>query len=172
MSRVDEEEPDSGGRDGDADGPRAGDGPAGFDGNEALEAALREHELFRWLDLAVATVEPGRVAFHLPFDETFANISSGTVHGGTTATVIDTASEFALRSTFDDPAAADLTTTDVNVRYLRPARGDLRVEAEVVRAGESMGVTEAEATTVHEDERTVIATGGTTYRLFRGDGDE
>ncbi|WP_350355430.1 PaaI family thioesterase [Haloglomus halophilum] len=142
-------------------------------GSEALEQELREHGLFAWLDLDIVAVEPGRAVFDLPFDEKFANISSGTVHGGITATVIDTASGFALRSTFENPAHAALTTTDLNVRYVRPARDDLRVAAEVVRAGSSMGVTECEVTTMHEGERKVVATGGTTYRLFRNaDADE
>jgi len=149
-------------------------GSAGTDGaeknahrDETLAAALREHGLFQWLNLDIDVVEPGRAVFELPFDEKFANLASGTVHGGVTATVIDTASGFALRSTFDDPATARLTTTDLNVRYVRPARNDLRVEAEVVRAGGSMGVTESEVTTVHEGEEKVVATGGTSYRLFR-----
>jgi len=132
-----------------------------------LAAALADHGLFTWLDLDIERVEPGHATFVLPFDEKFANLTSGTVHGGVTATVIDTASGFALRSTFEDPAAARLTTTDLNVRYVRPARDDLRVEAEVVRAGGSMGVTESEVTTRHEGERKVVATGGTSYRLFR-----
>ena len=127
----------------------SGSEPAGAPTDD-LEAALRSHGLFEWLDLDVETVEPGRVVFGLPFDEKFANIASGTVHGGVTATVIDAASGFALRSTLDDPAAARLTTTDLNVRYLRPARGDLRVTAEVVRAGGSIGVTRCEVTTEHE----------------------
>jgi uncharacterized protein (TIGR00369 family) len=141
-------------------------------GSEELERELQEHGLFAWLDLDIVAVEPGRAVFDLPFDEKFANLSSGTVHGGVTATVIDTASGFALRSTFEDPARAALTTTDLNVRYIRPARDDLRVEAEVVRSGSSMGVTQCEVTTVHEGERKVVATGGTTYRLFRDGADD
>ena len=144
--------------------------PTDLPGPEALERELRQHGLFAWLDLDIVAVEPGRAVFDLPFDEKFANLSSGTVHGGVTATVIDTASGFALRSTFEDPGAAALTTTDLNVRYVRPARDDLRVEAEVVRAGSSRGVTECEVTTVHEGERKIVATGGTTYRLFRDGG--
>ena len=144
----------------------SGSEPAGTPTDD-LEAVLRSHGLFEWLNLDIETVEPGRIVFELPFDEKFANIASGTVHGGVTATVIDTASGFALRSTFEDPATARLTTTDLNVRYVRPARNDLRVEAEVVRAGGSMGVTESEVTTRHEGERKVVATGGTSYRLFR-----
>lgn len=157
---------------------------AGLD--EALAADLRELGLFQWLDLGVEHAEEGRVVFRLPFDEKFANPGAGTVHGGITATVIDTASGFALRSTFEDPGVEALTTTDLNVRYVRPARDDLRVDAEVVRAGRTVGVTEVEVTTVHDGEasdasrasseersesdggeRKVVATGGTTYRLFR-----
>jgi len=134
-----------------------------------LRESIRENGLFRWLDLDLETVEPGRAVFRVPFDEKFANAGSGTLHGGITATVIDTASGFALRSTMDEPDDANLTTTDMNVRYVRPARSDIRVVAEVVRAGRSMGVTECEVTARHEGEQKVVATGGTTYRLFRGE---
>ncbi|MFB6118420.1 PaaI family thioesterase [Halosegnis sp.] len=134
---------------------------------ERLSAELERHDLLAWLDITPVSFERGRVVFDVPFDEKFANIASGTVHGGITATVIDTASGFALRTTFDSPTEANLTTTDLNTRYVRPATDDIRVEAEVVRAGQSMGVTECEVTSVHEGERKVVATGGTTYRLFR-----
>lgn len=155
---------DDGSADARTDGRREGDARV----DDALAETLRDHGLFAWLDLSIDAVEPGRVAFRLPFDEKFANVASGTVHGGITATVIDTASGFALRSTFDDPESGRLATTDLNVRYVRPVTDDLRVEAEVVRAGGRTGVTEAEATVERDDgERTVVATGGTTYRLFR-----
>jgi uncharacterized protein (TIGR00369 family) len=137
----------------------------------ANEAALREtlhdHGLFEWLAVGIETLEAGRAVLTVPFDEKFANVASGTMHGGVTAAVIDTASGFALRSTLADPSDANLTTTDLNVRYVRPVRSDLRVEADVVRSGRTMGVTECEATVEHNGERKVVATGGTTYRLFR-----
>ncbi|MFC7177505.1 PaaI family thioesterase [Halosegnis marinus] len=123
---------------------------AGAERHERLASELESHDLLSWLDLSVVEMERGRVVFALPFDEKFANIASGTVHGGITATVIDTASGFALRTTFDSPREAALTTTDLNTRYVRPATDDLRVEAEVVRAGRTMGVTECEVTSVHE----------------------
>lgn len=134
---------------------------------ERLEGELEEHGFFAWLNFDFAVIERGRVVFEIPFDEKFANLYSGAVHGGVTATAMDTASAFALRSTFDDPVSARVTTTDLDVRYVRPAIGDLRVEAAVVRAGETVGYTDCEATTVHEGERKTVATGGTSYRLFR-----
>jgi uncharacterized protein (TIGR00369 family) len=133
--------------------------------------AVDRMELFQWLGLEVESVGGGRATFRVPFEEKLANVSSGTLHGGIAATVIDTASAFALRSTMDHPTDASLTTTDLNVRYVRPARSDMTVTAEVVRAGRTVGVTEAEATARHEGEEKVVATGGTTYRLFRGGGE-
>lgn len=135
-----------------------------------LRETLHEHGLFEWLDVDIAELSAGRAVLTVPYDEKFANLSSGTMHGGVTATVIDTASGFALRSTMDDPSDANLTTTDLNVRYVRPVHGELTVEAEVVRSGTTMGVTECEATVEHEGETKIVATGGTTYRLFRGEG--
>lgn len=134
-----------------------------------VRESVEEMELFRWLGLEIESVGDGRATFRQPFDEKLANISSGTLHGGIAATVIDTASAFALRSTMDDPTDASLTTTDLNVKYVRPARSDIRVTADVVRAGRTVGVTECEVTARHEGEEKVVATGGTTYRLFRGD---
>jgi uncharacterized protein (TIGR00369 family) len=126
-------------------------------------------ELFDWLGLEVESVGDGRATFRVPFDEKLANVASGTLHGGIAATVIDTASAFALRTTMEETTDASLTTTDLNVRYVRPARSDIRAVAEVVRSGRTVGVTECEVTARHEGEEKVVATGGTTYRLFRGD---
>ncbi len=134
---------------------------------ERFEDELDEHGLFAWLNFELMTIERGRVVFEIPFDEKFANLVSGAAHGGIAATAMDSASAFALRTTFDHPVSAQLTTTDLDVRYVRPARDDLQVEATVVHAGGTMGYTECEATTIHEGERKIVATGGTTYRLFR-----
>lgn len=137
------------------------------DVRDGFETELDDHGLFSWLNLEFVTLEPGRVVFGIPFEEKFANLVSGAVHGGVTASAMDTASAFALRSTFDDPVSAQVTTTDLDVRYVNAARGDLRVEATVVEAGGTMGYTDCEATTAHEGERKTVATGGTSYRLFR-----
>lgn len=110
----------------------------------------------------------GRAVLRLPFEEEFTNVPNDSMHGGVTASLLDTASGFALRSTLGPETS--LSTTDLNVRYVRPATADLRAEAHVVRAGRSVGVTDCEVTSVAPDgERKVIATGGTTYRLFRGE---
>ena len=134
---------------------------------DGFEAELEKHGFFSWLNLQFVTLEPGRVVFEVPFEGKFTNLASGAVHGGVTAAAMDTASAFALRSTFDDPLSAQVTTTDLDVRYVNPARADLRIEATVVEAGGTVGYTDCEATAVDGGERRIVATGGTSYRLFR-----
>jgi uncharacterized protein (TIGR00369 family) len=144
-----------------------------LDEETAAEVAgfVDEHGFLSWLGIEVESVAYGRVRFRLPYDEQFTNLSTWgnqPIHGGVAATLIDTASGFALRTTFEDPAHAGLTTTDLNVKYLRPATDDLTVVAEVERAGDSMGVTDVEVTSTAPDgEEKAVAVGRTSYRLFR-----
>ncbi|MFD1512365.1 PaaI family thioesterase [Halomarina rubra] len=134
---------------------------------EELRGEAESHGLFGLLGVELVTAREGHAVLTLPFDDRFTNLANVSMHGGLTATLVDTASGFALRSVLGPDAR--LTTTDMNVRYLRPATNDLRVEADVVRAGRSMGVTEARVTNEHDGEEKTVATGGTSYRLFRGE---
>jgi len=141
------------------------------DVTEAVQAVIDDHEFLSWLGVEVSEFEEGRAVLSMPHSDKLTNIvegSRGTIHGGVTASLVDTASGFALRTTFADPTAPALTTTDLDVTYLRPARSDLTVEAEVVRAGESMGFTDV---TVYGEapsgEQKAVVTGSASYRLFR-----
>ncbi|WP_049989636.1 PaaI family thioesterase [Natrinema salifodinae] len=137
------------------------------------ESFVERHGYLSWLDLEVEFLGDGRAVLAIERDEAFenpiGNDGYNPVHGGIVASLIDTASAFALRTTFQNPGQAFLTTTDLNVSYLRPATGDLRAEAEVLRAGGSTGVTDVTV----EGADGEAAVGRTTYRLFRdGTGDE
>ncbi|PSQ17553.1 PaaI family thioesterase [Halobacteriales archaeon QS_8_69_26] len=130
---------------------------------------LEHHGFLSWLGLEVEAVEEGWLRMSVPYDEKLANLdAAGTVHGGVVATLVDTASGHAIRTTFDDPASVGVSTVEVNTRYLPPARDDPIATAEVVRAGGSLGVTDLVVESTGPDgEDTVVAVGGTTYRLFR-----
>lgn len=133
----------------------------------AAQTVLDQHGFLSWLGVEMVTVAEGRAVMRVPHQEKLANWSGGSLHGGVTATVIDSCSAFALRTTFPDPLDPMLVTTDLTVRYVRPATSDLTVDAEVVRAGESMGMTHVEVTgTAPSGEEKTVATGGTTYRMF------
>lgn len=84
---------------------------------------------------------------------------SGVLHGGVTATLIDTAMAFAVRTRLAvDEATA---TIDLTVHYLRPhITGVFTCTAKVVRAGKRIFTVSAE---VHNEEGKLIATAISTY---------
>lgn len=138
-------------------------------GDESLsDPFIDNHGYLGWLGIRIEAFDDGRAVLRLPRDEKLENPGSGAVHGGVVATMVDLASAIALRNTFDEPAGGSLTTTDLNVSYLRPARGDLLATGDVVRAGGTTGVAqvtvEGEAS---ESEDPVVAVGRGTFRLFR-----
>lgn len=84
---------------------------------------------------------------------------SGILHGGVTATLIDTAMAFAIRTRL---APTDQTATiDLTVHYLRPhVDGIFTCTARVVRAGKRIFTVSAD---VHGEAGKLIATGISTY---------
>ena len=84
---------------------------------------------------------------------------SGVLHGGVTATLIDTAMAFAVRTRL---AMTEATATiDLTVHYLRPhMTGKFICTAKVVRAGKRIFTVSAD---VHGSEGKLIATGLSTY---------
>lgn len=137
---------------------------------ELVQAMIDRHGFMRWLDLKITEAGDGRVVLELPYREELGNPDTGSIHGGLLATLVDTASGMAIQTTFDEFGQTGLTTTDMSISYVRPARSDVRAEAEVVRVGGSMAVTEVEVSGVAPSgERKTVAVGTTTYRLFRRD---
>ena len=84
---------------------------------------------------------------------------SGVLHGGVTATLIDTAMAFAVRTRLaKDEATA---TIDLTVHYLRPhVEGVVRCTARVVRAGKRIFTVAAD---VENEQGKLIATAVSTY---------
>lgn len=137
---------------------------------EFIQSIMDRHGFMSWLDLELEAVEDGRAVMKLPYREELANPDAGAIHGGILATLVDTASGMAIQTTFEEFGRTGLTTTDMSVSYVRPARSDVIVEAEVVRVGGSMAVTEAEVSGVAPGgERKTVVVGTTSYRLFRSD---
>jgi acyl-CoA thioesterase len=84
---------------------------------------------------------------------------SGVLHGGVTATLIDTAMAFAVRTRLEPDAAT--ATIDLTVHYLRPLlEGSAICTARIVRAGKRIFTVEAD---VENSEGKLIATGLSTY---------
>jgi len=84
---------------------------------------------------------------------------SGVLHGGVTATLIDTAMAFAVRTRLGLTEAT--ATIDLTVHYVRPhMTGKFICTAKVVRAGKRIFTVSAD---VHGSEGKLIATGLSTY---------
>lgn len=86
-------------------------------------------------------VEPGRIVFTGKPDARSLNLI-GTIHGGWTAAVLDTAMALAALSTLD--ARHDFTTLDLKLNFLRPiAPGtEVRAEGQVVHGGRRVALCE------------------------------
>lgn len=130
-----------------------------------------EHGFLSWLGVDVESSTDGRAVLSVEVKPQLLNVGQlepPPVHGGVISTLVDTASAVALRTTFDEPKAGNLTTTNMDVSYLRPATGDLEATATVVRSGRSMGVADVTVTAETPDGEAEVAVGRTNYRLFRG----
>ena len=81
------------------------------------------------------------------------------VHGGAVASLIDTASAFAVVTQLEPNER--VTTTDLTIHYLRPVTaGRLTATARTVRAGRRLFVLSVE---VIDDQQKLVATAVTTY---------
>jgi uncharacterized protein (TIGR00369 family) len=126
-----------------------------------------EHGYLSWLNTSVDVVERGRVVLSLPFDRKLTNGDGGTIHGGVAATLIDTAGGIVQRTAFEDPLSGGVATVNLNANYLRPATGDLRAEATIVRSGGSIGVSDMTVTSEADGETAEVVVGQGSFRLFR-----
>lgn len=93
------------------------------------------------LGFRAVEVEPGRIVFAGKPDARSLNLI-GTIHGGWSAAILDTAMALAALSTLD--ARHDFTTLDLKVSFLRPIAPDVQVRAEgqVVHAGRRVALCE------------------------------
>jgi uncharacterized protein (TIGR00369 family) len=84
---------------------------------------------------------------------------SGVLHGGVTATLVDTAMAFAVRTRLEQTEAT--ATIDLTIHYLRPVTdGAITCTAKTERAGKRIFTVSAE---VHNSNGKLIATALSTY---------
>jgi uncharacterized protein (TIGR00369 family) len=129
----------------------------------------QNHGYLSWLGVSVEEYTFDSMTITIPYDDKLTNPTSPpTMHGGIAATLIDTSGGLALRPTLDDPIRGGVATINLNVNYLRRAAGDLTARAEVIRAGNSVGISQVmvESETPSGDVQPVAAGQGA-YRLFQ-----
>ncbi len=122
------------------------------------ENALHSLPFAKLIGMKLVDFRPDEAAISIEMRDDLRQ-PSGVLHGGVTATLIDTAMAFAVRTRLAiDEATA---TIDLTVHYLRPhITGVFTCTAKVVRAGKRIFTVSAE---VHNEEGKLIATAISTY---------
>jgi len=123
-------------------------------------AAFANVAYAKFLGLELCEIKSGEVSVCLDVrDELKQNL--GVVHGGAVASLIDTASAFAILTRL----ASDerVTTTDLTIHYLRPITGGrLVATARIVRGGRRVFVVNVEV----DNQDRLVATAVTGYLKF------
>lgn len=121
-------------------------------------AAFASVPYARFLGLELGELAEGHVSIHLDVrDELKQN--QGVVHGGAVASLIDTASAFAVLTQIE--VHERVTTADLTIHYLRPIpAGRMTARAHVVRGGRRLFVLSVEVTNT---QGVLVATAVTTY---------
>ena len=110
------------------------------------------------LGIELDEIEIGKAVMSLPMTEKLRQ-PHGLLHGGATASLIDTATAFAVVSILADGEKA--STVDLTVHYLRPVINEKTIcTAKIVKAGKRLLTVTADV--VNEDGK-LIATAISTY---------
>lgn len=116
------------------------------------------------MGFGVSEVSEGSIIFTAEAAEYLYN-PLGSVHGGATATLMDSAMGCAVQSTL--PAGVGYTTLELKVNYLRPITsrtGLVYCEGKVIYVGGRIATAEARVT---DEEGKLYAHGTTTCMIFR-----
>ena len=111
---------------------------------ERLRARFHPWPLISDWGLTIESVAPGAAVMVLVPSKAVINSTRGNVNGGVLATMADMVSALALSTAFD--GAMPFATSDLHVRYLEPAKGEVRGAAQVVRFSGRSGILECRLT--------------------------
>lgn len=131
-----------------------------FTEERARNAAERLNELpfAKLMGMRLTAIRPSEATIEIDVRDDLRQ-PSGVLHGGVTATLIDTAMAFAVRSHLDDTEPT--ATIDLTVHYLRPlVDGKAVCTARVVRPGKRIFTVSAD---VHGENGKLVATALSTY---------
>ena len=125
---------------------------------ERIHQALETVPFAKLLGIELEDVAPGTATLGFDIRDDLKQ-NNGVVHGGAIASLIDTATAFAIISLL--PPDEQATTADLTISYLRPLKnGRAHATARVIRAGRRLIVVSAELV---DDAGKLSATALTTY---------
>ena len=128
-----------------------------------IDGELSEPSMNVTVPTKITLVETGRVLMETIGDDKHLN-PSNTIHGGFIATVMDSVMAAAIRTMLK--AGEDLTTIEINVKYLRPALPGTKLFAEgrLVNVSRRIGTAEG---TLKDDVGELLAFATISCMIFR-----
>jgi len=102
---------------------------------DAILERVRIIPAFEGLRIRIEQFFVGGCRAIVPHDHRFDGVA-GSYHGGLLMTAADSIACFAILT--QTPSDEDMTTTDMNIRFLRPCFTDAVVEARVIKLGRTL----------------------------------
>lgn len=128
------------------------------EGKHKAFEVVKNTPYLRHLGIELVEISASKAVMKMPMKEELRQ-PYGLLHGGATASLIDTATAFAVVAAIGTEDKA--TTVDLTVHYLRPVIDETTIcTATVVRAGKRLITVSAE---VHNEQGKLIATALSTY---------
>lgn len=125
---------------------------------ELIDKSFESVPYAKFLGIEMVGVERGKAVMRLPVHDGLKR-NGGVVHGGATASLIDTTAAFAIMTVLEPGQAT--STVDLTLHYLRPVvSGNMTATARVVRSGRRIVIA---AVDVVDSEENLVATALTTY---------
>jgi uncharacterized protein (TIGR00369 family) len=126
---------------------------------------LPHNTIARTLGYDITEAESGRVIITADPDDSLLN-PAGTVHGGFSATLLDSCMGLAVQSTLEKGLASTTLEFKISlVRPITPDTGPIRAEGMVLQRGRRVGTAEGRIT---DRDGKLLAHGTTTCLIFEG----
>lgn len=129
---------------------------------EFARSLVRQIPFVKLLDIELVDIEPGAATCRLAVAEKHTR-QAAFLHGGATASLIDTAMAFAIGALLGSPANA--VTVDLSVHYLRPIRQTATATARILRDGKRLLTAQCD---VFNEDNALAATALATYSRING----
>ena len=117
--------------------------PACADFETRVRDSFDRQAMMHTLSARLEIVAPGMIEISMPYDPAFTQ-QHGFLHGGTVATVLDSACGYAGYSLMDEDSA--VLTVEFKINFMAPAKGQsFLFRAEVVKPGRTLILAEGKA---------------------------
>jgi acyl-CoA thioesterase len=122
---------------------------------------MKKNPFWEYIHLEVLSASNGTAQVKCNVFESILN-SSGSVHGGVLATLVDTSIGNAVLSKLDSNQST--VTVDLNIKYIKPARGTtILAKASLSNKGGKLAVGTCE---IFDDNNNLVAIGNATFMIL------